>query len=294
MKREQMRRSPAKTRKRRWLRVVWWGIILAVPVSAFLYLTDTGQQLRDRAQMALRHINRQVYDANKWALPGTPDLTRLSERLQEKGLKRGDPVFLRLFKRDMVLELWMKHGERFVLFATYPICTWSGQLGPKQREGDRQAPEGFYTVSKSQLNPNSRWHRAFDLGFPNLFDRAYGRTGGYLMVHGGCSSIGCYAMTNPVIDEIWQLTTAALNNGQERFAVHVFPFRLDSAHLTAYRSNPWEPFWRELKSGYDLFEVQRVPPQINVCNKHYVVEPGDVAAQSAPALRMACPANNGA
>jgi murein L,D-transpeptidase YafK len=287
MKRAQLQEPPVGERKRRWLRRrVFWGIIVFVALgTAFLYLTEIGQRLRDRAQMAVRHVNRQFYDANGWPLPGTPDLTRLTERLQEKGLKRGDPVFLRLFKRDMQLELWMKRGDRFVLFATYPICTWSGQLGPKQQEGDHQAPEGFYTVSKTQLNPNSHWHRSFDLGFPNLYDRAHGRTGGYLMVHGGCASVGCYAMTNPVIDEIWQLVTAAMNGGQERFAVHIFPFRLNDAHLSAYRGNPWEAFWRELKPGYDLFEVYHIPPQISVCDKHYVVEPDNGATGTAPALR---------
>ena len=87
-------------------------------------------------------------------------------------------------------------GRPLRRFATYPICLWSGRLGPKLREGDRQAPEGFYTVSAEQLNPNSRWHRSFSLGFPNAFDQAHGRTGSFIMVHGGCPSIGCYAMTD--------------------------------------------------------------------------------------------------
>ena len=113
-------------------------------------------------------------------------------------------MFVRIFKLGSQLEIWMEKDGSYRLFATYPICLWSGRLGPKLAEGDRQAPEGFYAVTKDELNPNSRWHRSFSLGFPNAFDRAQGRTGSFIMVHGGCQSIGCFAMTNDVVDEIWQ------------------------------------------------------------------------------------------
>ncbi len=223
------------------------------------------------------------------SLPGTPDLTRLKERLQEKGLKLGDPVYLRIFKGDVQAELWMKRGPRFELFATYPICAWSGQLGPKLQEGDHQSPEGFYTIGKGQLNPNSHYHRAFNLGFPNLFDAANSRTGAALMVHGSCLSAGCYAMTDPVIDELWALVTAALNAGQERVAVHVFPFRMTDERLAAFAWHPWAEFWQDLKPAYDLFEETRIPPQIGVCGKRYAVKRGSPAA-NAPQLQAVCPA----
>jgi murein L,D-transpeptidase YafK len=272
---------------------IGFAALAAVILSALL-LTAGGSwyRLADKGVMALRHLHRQIFHANGWALPGTPDLGKLDERLAAKGLKRGDPVFIRIFKSDLELELWLKKDGRFVHFATYPICFWSGRLGPRRREGDRQAPEGFYTVGRGQLNPRSRWHRSFNLGYPNLFDRAHGRTGAYLMVHGGCSSIGCYAMTNPVVDEIWNLITAALNKGQKRFAVHAFPFRLTAARLAAYRNHPSAAFWQTLKPGYDLFEASRLPPRINVCRKRYTVRPGG-NADSASALRAACP-NGGA
>ncbi len=223
------------------------------------------------------------------SLPNAPDVTRLSERLHEKGLKPGDPVFLRIFKGDVQVELWMKRGPRFELFATYPICAWSGQLGPKLQEGDRQSPEGFYTIGKGQLNPNSHYRRAFNLGFPNLLDAANNRTGAALMVHGSCASIGCYAMTDPVIDELWALVTAALNAGQERVAVHVFPFRMTEERMAAFAWHPWAEFWLDLKPAYDLFEETRIPPQIGVCNKRYAVKRGNAAA-NAPQLQAACPA----
>jgi murein L,D-transpeptidase YafK len=273
--------------------VILAGLLLAA-FTAITVAVQEGSWYRvlDRAQMAMRHVNRQVYHAFGWPLPGTPDLAALDARLKEKNLQRGDAVFIRVFKNELELEMWMQQGERFVLFATYPICYWSGRLGPKLRQGDRQAPEGFYTVSKSQLNPNSRWFRSFNVGFPNILDQSHRRTGSYLMVHGGCSSIGCYAMTNPVIGEIWELVTAALDNGQGSFGVHIFPFRLTEARLAAYGDHPWSSFWRDLKPGYDLFEASRIPPRISVCQKRYAAEAGSVSVKGS-VLRNACPPGSG-
>jgi murein L,D-transpeptidase YafK/tricorn protease-like protein len=222
------------------------------------------------------------------ALNGTPDLAKLDERLKEKGFQLGDPVFLRILKGEAILELWMKRQGRFELFATYPICAWSGRLGPKRAEGDRQSPEGFYTISKGQLNPNSSYHLAFNLGYPNAFDRAHKRTGAYLMVHGACASIGCYAMTDDVIDEVWKLVTAALNKGQTRISVHAYPFRLTDARLAAFDWHPSARFWRDMKRAYDLFEGTRIPPEVAVCRKRYVARPGNAAAKSVSAVRVRC------
>jgi murein L,D-transpeptidase YafK len=275
-----------KTRRR----LVILAALVAVPLALWLAAVWDGTWYRtiDRAQMAMRHLNRQIHHGFGWQLPGTPDLSALDTRLQEKGLKRGDPVFIRVFKADLELELWMQKDGAFVHFASYPICYYSGRLGPKLRQGDKQSPEGFYTVSKGQLNPNSRWYRSFNVGFPNLLDQAHRRTGAHLMVHGGCSSVGCYAMTNPVIAEIWALTTAALDGGQGAFPVHIFPFRLTETRLAAYADSPWAQFWRDMKPGYDLFEATRVPPQISVCQKRYAAEAGAPGAKTSP-LRNACP-----
>ena len=221
-------------------------------------------------------------------LPGTPDLTRLDERLAAKGVSLGVPIYLRIFKLDSELELWVEKDGHFVRFATYPICLWSGRLGPKLKEGDKQAPEGFYTVASEQLNPNSRMYRSFSLGFPNAYDRAHGRTGSFLMVHGGCASVGCYAVTDPVIGELWQFVTAALERGQGRIPVHVFPFRMTELNLAARRGDKWESFWADLKKGYDMFEASRVPPVVSVCNGHYVFEPG-TAASGGGAIEERCP-----
>ena len=200
------------------------------------------------------------------------DPAQIEERLKEKGLKRGAPVHLRIFKGDLEVELWMRRGSHYELFATYPICAWSGQLGPKVREGDLQAPEGFYTIGKSQLNPNSHYHRAFNLGYPNALDRAHNRTGANLMIHGGCGSVGCFAMTDAEIDELWLLVTAALDGGQESVPVHVFPFRMTDERMAAFAWHPWADFWRDMKPAYDLFEETHVPPRVSVCNKRYSVQ----------------------
>ena len=192
-------------------------------------------------------------------------------RLSAQGLALGAPVFIRIFKREFELELWLKRGDRFQRFATYPICRWSGSLGPKLQEGDSQAPEGFYTVDAKALNPASRFHRSFNLGFPNVFDRSHNRTGSFVMVHGGCASIGCFAMTDPVVDEIWRLVTAALKGGQKRFHVHVFPFRMTEENLARRERAQWASFWRDLKRGYDAFEATQLPPRIAVCGGAYTL-----------------------
>jgi len=258
------------------IRIVRFVFLLALVAMglAFVLATPAGRQQAARLERFVDRIEHRYWFRAGKPLRGTPDLARFDDRLKRKGVKAGSPLFIRIFKQESELELWLHNGKRFVLFATYPMCYWSGSLGPKLREGDGQSPEGFYTVSKAQLNPNSRWHRSFNLGFPNGFDRSHGRTGSFLMVHGGCASIGCYAMTDAVVDEIWRLVTAALDNGQERFSVHVFPFRMTQKNMDWYADRRWNDYWRDLKMGHDLFERTRVPPRVAVCQKRYVARPG--------------------
>jgi murein L,D-transpeptidase YafK len=264
-------------------------LLLVALGGAVLYLvTPEGRALLDRVRInATRqeHLVRQQFGL---PLRGTPDLAAFDERLQRAGVRLGAPAFIRVFKLESELELWLEKDGRYVLFATYPICLWSGRLGPKLEEGDRQAPEGFYTVGKEQLNPDSRWHRAFNLGFPNAFDTAQGRTGSLIMIHGGCASIGCFAMTNPVVDELWRLVTAALDGGEPRVPIHVFPFRMTAANVAARGDNRWGDFWKDLKAGYDAFEKDRIPPAISVCRGRYAVESGTLAAVGQP-IENRCP-----
>jgi murein L,D-transpeptidase YafK len=211
--------------------------------------------------------------ANEGALPlpGTPNAAAFDQRLAEHGLKPGMPLLIRVFKEESELEIWMKRDEAYVLFATYPVCHWSGTLGPKLSEGDKQTPEGFYTVTGRQLHRIGRWPKALNLGFPNAFDKVHARTGSYILVHGGCSSVGCFAMTNTVIEEIFDLATKAIRGGQAHVPVHVFPFRLTEAKLARHASSPWRDFWMDLKQGYDSFERTRMPPRVSVCEGRYHV-----------------------
>ncbi len=216
-------------------------------------------------------------------LPGTPNLAAFDERLAAKGLTRGSEVFIRIFKAESELELWLRKGDRFVLLDVYPICHWSGTLGPKVLEGDKQNPEGFYRISSRQLHLIGRWPRSLNLGFPNSYDRALGRTGSYILLHGGCSSVGCFAMTNEVMTEIYGLTEKALRSGQDEVSIHIFPFRMTEANLERNAASPWIDFWRNLKEGYDAFQTAQVPPEVGVCNRKYVVHemapgPADVAS----------------
>jgi murein L,D-transpeptidase YafK len=195
----------------------------------------------------------------------------LEQRLAAKGMEPGGPVFIRIFKAEAELELWLEVNKRFELFATYPICNWSGALGPKLTEGDKQSPEGLYVIGARQLRQSARWRHSLDLGFPNTFDRALRRTGTDLLIHGGCTSEGCYAMTDPAIDEIFWLSDAALDDGQKRIQVHAFPFRMTAEKLAAHAGSEWHGFWANLKEAYDLFERTRRPPVVSVCGNRYVV-----------------------
>jgi murein L,D-transpeptidase YafK len=212
--------------------------------------------------------------------------------LGKKGMDMQAPIFIRIFKEESELEVWKQREDgRFYHFKTYPICNWSGDLGPKVRQGDRQAPEGFYTVTRERMNPDSKYHLAMNLGYPNAFDRAHGRTGQYLMIHGKCKSAGCYAMTDGLIEEIYAMAREAFIGGQDSFQVHAFPFRMSEEAMARFASHEAYPFWLTLKEGYDYFELTRQLPTVAICNRRYVV---NVALRGGDPARLdperACPA----
>ena len=192
--------------------------------------------------------------------------------MNKQGLAYGSPVFIRIFKEERELEIWVRAGQQYKLFRTYSIAAMSGGLGPKLREGDRQAPEGFYYVTPSRMNPNSRFHLSVNLGYPNTYDRHHGRTGSALMVHGGRASIGCFAMTDPKIEEIYALVDAALRNGQPYFRVHSFPFRMTGENMQRHAGSEWSAFWANLKQGYDYFEADRQVPNVRLSGGRYVFD----------------------
>ena len=206
--------------------------------------------------------------------------------LTQKNMPVELPMLVRLFKQEAELEVWKQDAAgRYELLKTYPICRWSGELGPKIKEGDRQAPEGFYTITPAQMNPNSQFYLSFNMGYPNAFDKAHGRTGAHLMVHGDCSSRGCYAMTDDQIGEIYALARESFFGGQRAFQVQAYPFRMTAANFAKHRNNPNIPFWRMLKEGNDHFEITHQEPVVEVCEKRYVFNPG--------APQNFTPANNG-
>ena len=188
----------------------------------------------------------------------------------QKNMAPSAPILIRSYKKESVLEVWKQTREgRYALLKSFPICRWSGQLGPKRRQGDRQSPEGFYSITPRQMNPNSAYHLSFDTGYPNAYDRAHGATGSALMVHGICSSAGCYAMTNQQISEIYALARDALRAGQDAFQMQAYPFRMSAENMAKHRADPNFDFWRQLKEGYDHFEATAHEPQVSVVGARY-------------------------
>lgn len=211
--------------------------------------------------------------------------------LAKNGMKQESPIFVRIFKEESQLEIWKaKDDGRYYHFKTYPICSWSGDLGPKVTQGDKQAPEGFYTVTPGQMNPNSQFHLAFNVGFPNSFDKANGRTGSALMVHGDCRSAGCFAMTDALIEEIYALARESFKGGQTKFHLHAFPFRMTEENMKRHKDSKWYGFWKTLKQGYDDFELARVPPSVAVCSRQYLVNADFFGHDAAPDPGANCPA----
>jgi murein L,D-transpeptidase YafK len=202
-----------------------------------------------------------------------PVSPKLVAAMTEKDMDLQSPILVRLFKTEAELEVWKQtRSGQFALLKTYPICRWSGDLGPKVREGDRQAPEGFYSITPGQMNPQSAYYLSFNTGFPNAFDRALGRTGSQLMVHGDCSSRGCYAMTDEQIAEIYSLGRESFFGGQRAFQFQAYPFRMTAVNMAKHRNNPNMAFWKMIKEGYDHFEVTRQEPKVDFCEKKYVFD----------------------
>jgi murein L,D-transpeptidase YafK len=208
-------------------------------------------------------------------------------QLEQKHMPIDSPILIRLFKEESEIEVWKQDTSgHFALLKTYPICRWSGELGPKIREGDRQAPEGFYTVRSGQMNPNSHHYLSFDIGYPNAYDRAYGRTGGNVMMHGGCSSAGCYAITDEQIAEIYALARESFYGNQRSFQIQAYPFRMIPLNLVKHLHNPNMPFWRMLKEGNDHFEVTHLEPKFDVCEKRYVFDAEPVGGVATTAVTL--------
>ncbi|MGA2042222.1 MAG: L,D-transpeptidase family protein [Roseiarcus sp.] len=235
-----------------------WGRklgLLAVAVSLSAVLAGCeGNQLAGGSGRALTPIS-----------PATVALMTQNET------SPASPVLIRTYKKEAEFEVWkMRTDGRYALLKTYPMCRWSGQLGPKTREGDRQVPEGFYPITPGQMNPNSNYYLSFNVGYPNAYDRAFGRSGGTIMVHGACSSAGCFSMTDAQIAEIYAIAREAFNGGQREIQMQSYPFHMTAENLAKHRLDPNIEFWKQLKDGSDHFEVTKTEPNVGVCAKHYV------------------------
>jgi murein L,D-transpeptidase YafK len=246
------------------------------------------------AGVALAGCNSDEISLANNAKANQPVPPKLVAEMQAKDMDLQSPMLVRLFKQDAELEVWKQtRSGQFALLKTYPICRWSGDLGPKVREGDRQAPEGFYSISPGQMNPQSSYYLSFNMGYPNAFDKSLGRTGSQLMVHGDCSSRGCYAMTDEQIAEIYSLGRESFFGGQRAFQLQAYPFRMTPLNMARHRSNPNMPFWKMIKQGYDHFEVTRQEPKVEFCENKYVFDaaaPPNASRPPAFSAAAKCPA----
>lgn len=194
-----------------------------------------------------------------------------------KGLSMDSPMLVRAFKTEMKLELWVQsiYTKQYELFKSYDVCSKSGTLGPKLKEGDLQTPEGFYNVTAKRLNPNSQYFLSFNIGYPNAYDRAQKRTGSLLMIHGACASKGCLAMTDESIGEIYLMIEQNFKYGHKSVPIHIYPFRMTDENMLVRNLSRWYPFWANLKEGYDHFEKYRTPADVGVSGNQYVFNQGD-------------------
>lgn len=214
---------------------------------------------------------------------------KMRQKLAKMNLSTSSPIMMRIFKQEAVMEVWKANSQdRYQLVGTYPICAWSGQLGPKKKEGDRQAPEGFYTITPAQMNPRSGYYLSFDMGYPNKYDRTFGRTGRNLMIHGACSSSGCYSISDAAVLQVFAFARDAFKGGQKSFQIQAFPFRMTAENMAKYRSSEHYDFWKNLKVGYDHFEITHRPPVVDVCGRKYVFnQVGGCDSGTPPALTAA-------
>ena len=210
--------------------------------------------------------------------------------MKEKNTDAHKPILIRTFKKEAEFEIWKQQADgQYTLLKTYPMCRWSGQLGPKVREGDRQVPEGFYTITPGQMNPNSAYYLSFNVGYPNAYDRAHGYSGGSIMVHGACSSAGCFSMTDEQIAEIYAVAREAFGGGQRAIQMQSLPFRMTPENLAKHRFDPNMKFWKDLKEGSDQFEVSKQETKVAICDRRYVFGQAPTDGRSVKDGLAACP-----
>lgn len=236
----------ASTRSR-----IRWGIFSAsccvfLLILTFIYFQMTGnfQPERDRVSAARASVSAEL------------------------GPHFGKPVFIRIIKEDRQLELWLQEPDSgWHILKVYTIAGMSGKLGPKKAEGDKQAPEGFYRVYPRSMNPRSKFHLSFNIGYPNAYDRHLGRTGSAIMVHGGWLSVGCFAMTDARINEIYTLVNESFKAGIKYVPVQIYPFRMTAARMQEEAESPHAEFWQHLLPGWQHTEDSHSPYPDTDCHQ---------------------------
>ncbi len=225
-----------------------------------------------------------------WALrPHSPGELSVLTRLRGVGFGDKPRLYIRLFKVERLLEVWIRKGGSYKLYQSFDICKYSGEVGPKLKEGDGQAPEGFYHIPVEEIFWRSRrWPEALNLAFPNVFDAQNRRTGSYLLIHGGCSSKGCFALENGPMAQLFALVRLAARGGQKVFPIHIFPFRLTAQRWADYKGHRWAPFWQSLQPAYDYFRRYRNLPEIVACSAGYKVSSLRALDDDAKGVRGAC------
>lgn len=252
-----------------------FGLVLTLGLGLGLLTSCSTEET-----LGIEHVSNRV----EHPLPA-----KMRQKLSKMNLAMSSPIMMRIFKQEAVMEVWKANSQdRYQLVGTYPICAWSGQLGPKKKEGDRQAPEGFYEVTPARMNPRSGYYLSFDMGYPNKYDRAYGRSGRNLMIHGACSSSGCYSISDAAVLQVYAFARDAFKGGQKSFQIQAYPFRMTAENMAKHRSSEHYEFWKNLKVGYDHFEITHRPPVVDVCGKKYVFNQiGGCNSSTPPALTAA-------
>lgn len=189
-------------------------------------------------------------------------------------------IFIRAFKADRNLEVWVSNSDKFTLLKTFQICRLSGTYGPKRKRGDFQTPEGFYTIDR--FNPTSSYHLSLGISYPNFSDKILGgksNSGGDIFIHGGCGTRGCLPMTNDKIEELYLLAVEARDQGQKSIPIHIFPARLDKKGILWLSRQYKEQqgllhFWGNLKEGYQYFEKNKTIFPLTVdAGGEYIITP---------------------
>lgn len=265
----------------------WWSMVLHMSVPAARRVVRVLTRLAGAVTVAAFLAACQDTSMHASMRAYAPIPSDVLALMQAKGTDAHQPILIRAYKKEAELEIWkMRADGGYVHLKTYPMCRWSGQLGPKTREGDRQVPEGFYTITPGQMNPNSAYYLSFNVGYPNSYDRVHGYTGGAIMVHGACSSAGCFSMTDEQIAEIYAIAREAFGGGQRAIQMQSLPFHMSPENLAKYRFDPNMKFWKELKEGSDQFEVSQRETKVGFCGRRYVFgaegAPHDAGAECPP------------